>query len=1265
MGAWWQWLMVAASLAAVVSRTREVAGRRSGCGPVLGSLVVGLLVWGLAAWLLRTPLHWMVENGLATAILLALIGLAVGTYEPLVGYGAAVVYTFWRPEPDLLLWWVLPIVVGYTARRSTTAFRGSEWWNQKGLRRELVAIWRGPQPPGLADRAMQYGALVAGAIPAVAAVAVVSWGPSAVGDLPLLLGGLLITGQCWLWHYGERRLTRPYRKGSRFSQMLFILGGIGLAATPLGELVVRAWRAVDAPVVAGIAVALAGVAAAMLLTLVLRRSMTSRRRTGLTLLVGGNLNALFISRGLFVFSVAGLFQPEPALLWAALGLVSLEALRSVWDIWFTGWTNQRRGDISRLVGYDDHLVDQVLNYWGYDALLAHPARPDLSMVDLLSEEALRAAHGSAAPLQGMFDSAPGGAEPLTGQHALRWIEIAERAIQLAESEVLPRIPEQHRPLLTKHLASVRVQCALIKGNVYQYLNWPEEAVQAWHEAVQGSEALGWRQMAAVCASSEAIGWAARLARPDEALAALAPYLEQDLAPPVRRHVLLQAGFVTATVDPDRAKLLLDEAQQIRWRPRDLKPLLREAGDPGVSLQVFIARRRLAGVVRSMEDMTLALWPVPEHVPANRRLPAFPRELEFPGRRRTISGLNRLSEGNPAAAIPLLLDGAEHAARDGHLSWVVQAHAGLADAYLEESDPIAAYRHLRLALTAREQIHERVLDSDDRIDVAGRTSDLYTLGVHLLVISAEYEPSGEGWPEQPYAEALMLVERARSRVFLQLLGEALPEPLDSSEEELFAAERAAYKAYRNASPDRVRQARDALEETWAGLASTDDGAEYAALRRGDPISYPEIQELLRADPPATLVEYYVGEEETYVFVATAAHPQPQVFTVELGREQIRNVATDAFGAGHGAPRLLAVDLAEWQDVLRPLVEPVFGACGDGDLLCLAPHDVLHYLPLHAIPVDGVTLADRHPVCYSPSASVMKYAQAKRVDHRETPLILADAQAEAPLPHARHQARAISALFDSGDPPLIGPVADLATIHDRLAASDRPDILHLACHGTFDPEHPERSGIVLADGPLTVQDILGLRLDLDLVTLSACDSGVSQNRPGDELIGLTRAFIYAGTPSVLVSLWSVDEVSTGLLMTAFYRGLRAGLTKADALRAAQREVRTATISDVLQVCAEARLAAAGAGDEATVRLLDRDIADLHYQARDFATALSGYQALADTASGAEQHDGAEERELVAAVARARRAMRAAGPVDYAATPFSHPYHWAPFVLMGDWR
>lgn len=179
MGAWWQWLLVAASVAAVVSRIREVAGRRSGVGPVLGSLVVGLLVWGLAAWLLRTPLHWLVEYGWSTVVLLAVIGLAIGTYEPNVGYGAAMVYTFWRPEPDLMLWWVLPILIGYAARRAITELRCSEWWYQRGLRRELTALLSGPRAPDLADQVVRYGALAAGAVPAVAAAAVAIWGPPA------------------------------------------------------------------------------------------------------------------------------------------------------------------------------------------------------------------------------------------------------------------------------------------------------------------------------------------------------------------------------------------------------------------------------------------------------------------------------------------------------------------------------------------------------------------------------------------------------------------------------------------------------------------------------------------------------------------------------------------------------------------------------------------------------------------------------------------------------------------------------------------------------------------------------------------------------------------------------------------------------------------------------------------------------------------------------------------------------------------------------
>jgi CHAT domain-containing protein len=171
----------------------------------------------------------------------------------------------------------------------------------------------------------------------------------------------------------------------------------------------------------------------------------------------------------------------------------------------------------------------------------------------------------------------------------------------------------------------------------------------------------------------------------------------------------------------------------------------------------------------------------------------------------------------------------------------------------------------------------------------------------------------------------------------------------------------------------------------------------------------------------------------------------------------------------------------------------------------------------------------------------------------------------------------------------------------------------------------------------------------VTLSACESGVNQLRAGDELIGLTRAILYAGAASVVVSLWSVDEISTSILMRGFYTALKAGQGKAAALREAQLSLREMTVIDAIGYCTEIR-------QDGDSGLLDRDIADLRFIAKDFAAALEGYQRLA--AHGADP-------ELASAITRCRRALRAGPTPDYDLRPYADPYFWAPFVLMGDWR
>jgi CHAT domain-containing protein len=126
-----------------------------------------------------------------------------------------------------------------------------------------------------------------------------------------------------------------------------------------------------------------------------------------------------------------------------------------------------------------------------------------------------------------------------------------------------------------------------------------------------------------------------------------------------------------------------------------------------------------------------------------------------------------------------------------------------------------------------------------------------------------------------------------------------------------------------------------------------------------------------------------------------------------------------------------------------------------------------------------------------------------------------------------------------------------------------IIHFATHGFYNSEYPELSGIVLAmvkpdgskvNGFLPLQDIYKMDLSAQLVVLSACDTALGKEMKGEGLIGLTRGFMYAGSRSVVTSLWKVDDRATAALMKHFYQAmLRDGMTPAAALRSAKQKIR----------------------------------------------------------------------------------------------------------------
>src|SRR5262249_45541454 len=115
------------------------------------------------------------------------------------------------------------------------------------------------------------------------------------------------------------------------------------------------------------------------------------------------------------------------------------------------------------------------------------------------------------------------------------------------------------------------------------------------------------------------------------------------------------------------------------------------------------------------------------------------------------------------------------------------------------------------------------------------------------------------------------------------------------------------------------------------------------------------------------------------------------------------------------------------------------------------------------------------------------------------------------------------------------------------------LHIATHAVFRQDNPMFSSFKLADGWVTAIDLFSMASETNLVTLSGCQSGMSEVTGSDDLLGLMRGFLYAGARSLLVSLWNVNDGSTAALMEAFYREWAKSSSKSMALRAAMLAVR----------------------------------------------------------------------------------------------------------------
>jgi tetratricopeptide (TPR) repeat protein len=422
-----------------------------------------------------------------------------------------------------------------------------------------------------------------------------------------------------------------------------------------------------------------------------------------------------------------------------------------------------------------------------------------------------------------------------------------------------------------------------------------------------------------------------------------------------------------------------------------------------------------------------------------------------------------------------------------------------------------------------------------------------------------------------SDALCYTERARSRALVEMLSGTLavrPRPRDEFEAGLIEQlerlrEELSWFYSRINRPDETGAARgaeamralhDAVRERETRTLEImrqlqHRGGAAAEIGRAEALDVSGLQRALGSD--TALVEYTTLGGEVLAFVVT-----------EESIEVVRGLATECqVGEALGQLRFqigsLRYGAARMRTHLAPLAERarrhlaalyelllrrVEDRLGERRLV-VVPHRALHYVPFHALHDGDSYVVERREVSYAPSAGVLRHCleRPERRFGRALLLGVADEQ----TPRVRDEIKALAPLFPESDALLDG-AATLAALRERAPAAD---VLHLACHGQFRPDSPLFSSLKLGDGWMTVRDAYTLEVGAGLVTLSACETGVSAVAPGDELIGLVRGLFYAGAPSLLLSLWTVDDEATAELMTDFYTHLCSGSRPAAALRAAQ--------------------------------------------------------------------------------------------------------------------
>ncbi|MDD2271381.1 MAG: CHAT domain-containing protein [Desulfuromonadaceae bacterium] len=412
------------------------------------------------------------------------------------------------------------------------------------------------------------------------------------------------------------------------------------------------------------------------------------------------------------------------------------------------------------------------------------------------------------------------------------------------------------------------------------------------------------------------------------------------------------------------------------------------------------------------------------------------------------------------------------------------------------------------------------------------------------------------------EAFAVAERSRSRNLIDILGrqrlslsgsvdQELYDRQNRLKEQMLEQENLSVQAVNPKERARYTEALEKLRGDYQDLLIDIERKrpELLALVKVNPTTLADIRKLL--EPGVVLLSYYQLADRLLCWKIDS----------NGATLIIKDVTAKDLGAKISSYRRMLQNLEPLEKQSRELYDLLVGQqlAGAGPIRALGiiPHGSLHYLAFATLSDGRDYLVDRQQLFYLPTASVLKYTLARRSPVKKQHILAVGnpdlGNPSLDLPFAEREAGTLRWNY----PDVTTLTRERATeswIREHISEFG---VIHIASHGEFDPVNPLFSAIRLAkdgkaDGKLQAEEIFGLDIKADLVVLSACQTGLGDIRSGDDVVGMNRAFIFAGTHSLMSSLWRVSDVSTAIMMKQFYRNYTT-YDKAESLTRAMQHVK----------------------------------------------------------------------------------------------------------------